>query len=169
MFYHIQGLCPRPKEVSGCGFCVSLWLAFKEAVARSDLTQDMVNTGISNLHREWLDGCGYDGMFDPDEDPLERWKTDRGLQEKKYGPRAHHLYDVHSIRVQWGEWGPEHITVPGNACGLDLDRSAIGHPRGGVSLLPHNVDTIRQAHLLLVIFTFFADSVILRSSAKTVR
>ena len=166
MFYHIKGLCPRPSDVSGCGFCIDLWPAFKEAVAKCNLNQQLVDNGINSLHRGWLDGCGFDQIVDPDEDPLERWKAKNGLEHKKPGPNAYKLYDRHSIRVQWGEWGPEHITVPGNACGLDLDTHTVCGPRGGVSLLPHNIDTIRQAHLCLVVFAWFADSIILRSTVK---
>jgi len=63
--------------------------------------------------------------------------------------------------VAWGEWGPEHISVPGNACGLDLD-DGIWAPRGGRILLPHNVDSIAQSHLLLAVFLFFADVLVVR-------
>jgi hypothetical protein len=36
------------------------------------------------------------------------------------------LWTDRDIRVEWGEWGPEHISVPGNACALDIDESPMG-------------------------------------------
>lgn len=152
--YHISGLCPRT-DMHNAGFSIELHPLWTEAVKDSGLTQAMVNTGILNMHRAWLDGCGYNAIFDPDNCGCDADK------KKKPGPKAGPLYDQHAIRVQWGEWGPEHITVPGDACGLDIDRS-MGGFRGGKTLYPHNVDSIRQAHLLLVVFTFFADTLILR-------
>lgn len=158
--YHIDGLCPRP-EMGGCGFTIQLWPEFRVAVAKSGITQKMANTAITNLHRQWLDGCGYSAIYDPDDDPMEAWKLKHGLIDKrKFGPNARPFYDAHSIRVSWGEWGPEHITVPGNACGLDLNRSYV---HDGMALFPHNVDTRDQAMLLLVVFTWFAGSVFLQS------
>lgn len=152
--YHIKGLCPRT-DMRNAGFMIDLHPLWPEAVKKCEwLNQSSVNEGIKNMHRAWLDGCGYTALFDPDNYGATADKN------KKPGPKARPLYDVHSIHVTWGAWGPEHITIPGDACGLDIDRS-IGGFRGGKSLLPHNVDHIRQAHLLLVVFTFFADTLIL--------
>lgn len=154
--YNIKGLCPRTDiDMGRCGFGIDLHPSWKEAVAACDwLGQPQVNEGIKNMHRAWLDGCGFNSIYDPDNSGFDRDKN------KKPGPNARPLYDVHSIHVRWGEWGPEHITVPGNACGLDIDRG-FGGFLGGMSLVPHNVDSIAQAHLLLVVFTFFAETLVL--------
>ncbi len=99
MLYHIIGLCPQPR-MSGAGFCIHLWPAWKEAVARADLNQAKINTAIKNLHRSWLDGCGYDAIFDPDEDPMDGWKREKAGAARVLSKDAHPLYDEHSIRVQ---------------------------------------------------------------------
>lgn len=157
--YNIQGLgqCGR-LGMNGWAFQIQLYPSWPEAVAASQLTQGRVNEGIANMGRKWLDACGYDAIFDPD-------NCGAFKEDKPPGPSAHPLYDPRtSIRVQWGEWGPEHITVPGSACGLDISDS-IGSPRVGTQrgrvLLPHNIDSSCQAMLLLVVFTWFADSVTL--------
>lgn len=104
----------------------------------------------------WLDAHRYDAMYDPDNCSFDRDET------KPLGPNACHLYVPREIRISWGEWGPEHITVPGNACGLDVEYGySFGAPPGGKVLLPHNVDSIYQASLLIVVFLFFADTLIL--------
>ena len=138
--------------MGGCGFCIRLWPAWRDAVSRAELNQGLIQKLILNMHRPWLDGCGYGRMYDPDKPMLPGFDQ---VSEPEPGPNARHLYDQHCIRVQWGEWGPEHITVPGNACGLDLDRGC-GSPNNGMSLLPHNVDHRDQAMLLLVVFTWIA-------------
>lgn len=59
-------------------------------------------------------------------------------------------------RLSWGEWGPEHLDVPGNACGLDLCDRGSGFGcvyHDGVILLPHNVDCMTQAYALVFMFT----------------
>lgn len=157
MLYHIKGLCPR------CNFCISLWPAWRDEVARWGKTQTDINTGIKNMGRAWLDGCGYNSIFDPDNSGFDR------DERKPPGPNARPMYEPNSaLRVQWGEWGPEHITVPGDACGLDLDWDNFGAPRGGKVLVPHNVDSIAQAHLLLVVFTWFADCLILERECRKI-
>lgn len=139
MHYTIQNLTPRSDISLGrWGFSVLLAPEFKQAVARSGLDNEKARTAIENLGRDWLDGCGYDTLIEYD-----------GKKEPLYKPHT-------SIRVDWGEWGPEHITVPGNACGLDLG-SGIGAPPGGACLHPHNVDSMSQAMLLLTVFTWFAE------------
>ena len=78
-------------------------------------------------------------MFDPDNcgcmaDP-----------EAKLGPRAHPLYEPNiALRISWGEWGLEHITVPGDACGLDIEHHTFGNTLDGPVLQPHNIDTWNQ-------------------------
>lgn len=163
MFYHIYGLCPT-REMSGAGFAIKLWPAFRDAVAERGMTQENANTAVKTMGRAWLDGCGFSAMFDPD-NPGYDPDVDSG--KKKMGPNARPLYEPnHDLRVSWGEWGTEHINVPGNACGLDIDRHGIGRPEGGMIVLPHNVDSIRQAHLLLVVFCWFADCIVLDQECK---
>ena len=152
MLYKIQMISPL-LDGRGCPVQVDLWPEWKEIVARYPLTQQEVNQAIIFMHRPWLDGCGWGRMFDPDNCGFDADKN------KPLGPNARKAYDQHYLRVQWGEWGPEHITVPGDACGLDLDRSVGGAP-DGMSLLPHNVDTMAQAYLLLVIFNWFAEGLV---------
>src|SRR5487761_180341 len=116
MFYHITGLCPRTDiDLGRCGFSIQLWPAWRDAVKASGLAQDKINTVILNCHRAWLDGCGFGAMFDPDEDPMAVWEEKHLHKKRKLGPNAHPLYSAHDIRVSWGEWGPDHITIPGNA------------------------------------------------------
>lgn len=146
--YHVQGWCPTP-GMSTAGFQVLLFPAWKEAVERRSLTQENVCGGLNNMGREWLDSHGFDAIFDPDNCGFEADKN------QPPGPNARPMYRPNmNLRVTWGDWGPEHITVPGNACGLDLDKGS----QGGMTLLPHNVDTIRQASLLLTVFLWFADT-----------
>ncbi len=158
MLYHIVGLAPR-RTMSGAGFCIHLWPEWKLAVARWNKDQAAINKAIKTMHRGWLDGCGYDAIYDPSEDPMDKWKREKMGTPRKLSKDAHPLYGEHSITVQWGEWGLEHMTIPGNACGLDIDKG-YGCPKDGRVLGPHNVDTIAQAHLLLVVFTWFADCII---------
>ncbi len=161
--YHITRLCPRTDiDMGRCGFSINLYPAWRQAVEDSKLTQHHIDTAIKNYHRAWLDGCGYDAIFDPDKDPLAEWEERNLGKKSKPGPNARPLYDIHSIRVAWGEWGPEHITVPGNACGLDIDRSSLT----GCSLVPHNIDNFGQVILLLTVFTTFAEHVIDKGEVK---
>jgi hypothetical protein len=152
MLYQVQMMAPR-LDMQQCPVQVNLWPEWKDAVARYDINQEKANRVIESLHRPWLDGCGWNRMYDPDNAGCYRDET------MPLGPNARKVYGPHDIRITWGEWGPEHITVPGNACGLDLSHSIGSAPRG-MSLLPHNVDTMRQAYLLLVIFTWFGDAII---------
>lgn len=154
MMYHVIGFCPRTDiHLGRCGFGIKLYPAWAEAVKSSGITQNNVQTAIKSYHRAWLDGFGYDAIYDPENSGFQK------DEKKKPGPNARPLYDIYSIRVSWGEWGPEHITVPGNACGLDID-SSLGSPRDGRTLQPHNVDSISQMGLILAIFTTFADHII---------
>jgi hypothetical protein len=149
MLYHIKGLCPGKTDA---GFTIELWPRWKEGVAAAGLKQKNIQNLIQTMGRVWLDGCGYTAIFDPDNCGVDKDET------KPPGPKSRPLYGIESIHVQWGEWGPEHITVPGDACGLDIATSFATY--GGRTLYPHNVDTIRQAHLLLIVFTFIADEVV---------
>lgn len=137
MFYHIKGLHPI-HEYGGYGFTIQLWPNTLGLVKRSKLNQEKINIAIETCGMDWLCACGYDTL--------------------RSDPRFH-------INVLWGDWGVEHITVPGNSCGLDIDRGSIGAPQGGMILLPHNVDNWMQVQLLLVVFTWFADCIILLSGS----
>jgi hypothetical protein len=155
MFYSIAGLCPT-LNLGGFGFCIKLYPEFREAVAVAGIDQTAANNAMERLGRLWLDCCGFDGIFDPDNCGFER------DEKRPPGPNAQPSYRPNrEFRIKWGEWGPEHITVPGNACGLDISRSGFGSPRDGAILNPHNVDSWRQVQLLLVSFCWFADSVAL--------
>lgn len=144
--YSISGLCPRTDISMGHhGFCVSLHPEFRNCVNRSLIDQVGVDRVIKDNEADWLKACGY-------------------------GVEIHRF----CLRAKWGEWGPEHISVPGNACGLDIDRSAFGCVfRDGVNLLPHNIDCWPQKQLILIMFTTFADLVLwmghedLQSSKKS--
>ncbi len=153
MYYDIVNLCPRVDISMGShAFAIKLYPGFKDMVAARNLNQKSVNTAIEHMGRCWLDACGYDSIFDPD--------NCGGDQDKNIppGPNARPLYRPNQgLRVSWGDWGPEHITVPGNACGLDLDDS-FSAPKGGRVLQPHNVDSWSQKQLLLITFCWFAEN-----------
>ena len=156
MFYSIANLYPA-QTMGGYGFSIRLWPLFQQGVKQVDLTQENINKAIENFGRGWLDSCGYSTMVDPDRELKFGDTLDRN-GKKPLGPKAYHLYQPREIRVSWGEWGPEHITVPGNACGLDIDKS-FGSPKHGAQLLPHNIDCWNQVNLILIVFTFFADNI----------
>jgi len=72
--------------------------------------------------------------------------------------------DLFSDAHQWLDFRPEvglaHISVPGNACGLDLDfKSEETYQRTGFTLLPHNVDTPDQQSTLFAIWLWWAKCV----------
>ena len=166
--YLIRGLCPRTDISMGAhGFAIELGREWPKLVAASGLTATMVNHKIEREGDAWLDACGYGGMYDPDAvfDPMTALdELDGGSPvKKKLGPRARRSYEARtSIRVQWGAWGLEHISVPGNACGLDIEREGFGTfmPRAAM-LTPHNIDCWRQKQLLLIVFTTFAEDIVL--------
>ncbi len=99
-------------------------------------------------------------MHDPDNMGYQPGK------KKPPGPKAYHAYKPNmALRVNWGEWGPEHITVPGNACGLDID-NRFGTPKDGRILQPHNIDTWGQKQLFLITFCWFAETLTLNWESK---
>jgi hypothetical protein len=130
MLYNITHWSPR-QEMNGAGFSIELFPRWKEEIKISEINQENINNMIDKLSPHWFDGVGYD-------------------------PK---LYKG-SIRVTWGEWGPEHICVPGNACGLDISRGDIFAGEGGAMLYPHNVDSIKQASLILSVFIQIANSLV---------
>ena len=164
MHYSIVSLCPYQRNnMGGYGFTIKLFPGFKDLVAESDLDQQKACKVLDSRGRDWLDGCGYSAMFDPDNC---NFRTD---ETTLLGPNASHAYwPNRDLRVTWGEWGPEHITVPGNACGLNIDRG-FGCPRDGRMLTPHNVDCWSQVQLLLITFCWFAETLSLEAEIRADR
>lgn len=147
--YLIRGLDPRTDITMGAhGFSIELSPQWKEMVAECELTQEKVDGKIRNCGNDWLDACGY--------------------SRKSSYDKEQRLYEaMHAIRIQWGEWGPEHISVPGNACGLNIERNAFGSFIDGAAMLtPHNIDCWPQKQLLLIVFCSFAEDVVLFSRQK---
>jgi hypothetical protein len=139
MLYHIKGYNPQ-YGMEQSGFIIQLWPTWKEAVmaykpeSGCKLTQRGIDKAIERLSPSWLEGHGF---------------------------RYTAALSTSSIRASLGDWGLEHITVPGNACGLDMDDHALDKPiGGGAVLLPHNVDSPQQASLLLTVFLWFADCIV---------
>lgn len=153
--YSIDSLCPSG-GMGGYGFCIHLSHAFKEAVAKSGIDQEKANRVIKSFGREWLTHTGMSNHFDI-ENCTHNWKDNRRIPSEDFKDR-----DYRSIRLSWGKWGPEHISVPGNACGLDIDDGGFGCVfNGGKMLLPHNIDHWGQVNLLLIVFCWFAHSITL--------
>jgi len=145
MHYQIVGLCPvKDHLLGGWGFGIKLFPEFKECVKKSKINSDQSFKAVEQMGRIWLDSCGYG-------------------RKMSFNGKERYLYEVNmDLRVSWGDWGPEHITVPGDACGLDISDSIMG-PTNGKYLSPHNVDTMNQAMLLLIVFTWFAESIYILS------
>ena len=128
--YKIKSWLPSQRP-NGASFYIVLTDKFRKAVEKSKLTQENMDALIVNLGNAILSGHGCQEV------------------DKNMLPC--------NLRVKWGEYGPEHISVPGNACGLDIDTRFVGALPGEVALMPHNVDTIRQASMLLSIFIYIAE------------
>jgi hypothetical protein len=154
--YSIDGLNPSG-GMGGHGFVIHLHLDFHKAVAVSDIQQEHVDRVLKAYGPEWLINTGHTHYYDPGayHDP---WDFDE--RRRKYKIPSDEARLSEKLSVTWGEWGPEHITVPGNACGLDLDKGTSGCIfDDGVCLVPHNIDSWNQKMLLLLIFTWFAHAV----------
>lgn len=128
--YRLNGWFPNG-NMGGAGFCIILTQKWKEAVSNSNINQEKVNNLIQNAGNKILEAHG------------------RKTVESQMLP----CY----LSVKWGEWGPEHITVPGNACGLDIDKHCVGCYSGEVALTPHNVDSVFQASMILTLFVYLAE------------
>ncbi len=153
--YAIRGLCHRRDISMGAhGFCIDLSPEFKATVAKSAITAENIDHLLKQNARGWLDAAGFDSIYDPDNAGHGRDKS------QPPGPNARPLWGVEHLRVAWGEWGPEHISIPGNACGLDIERRGFGtvYP-DGAQLQPHNVDSLEQKYLLLIVFAEIAESI----------
>lgn len=128
--YKIQGWFPTVGQMGGCGFNIILTPKWKEAVSKSILNQDKIDCLINNIGEQLLEGHGRRKSF-------TNIRCD--------------------LRIKWGEWGVEHITVPGDACGLDISTCTVGCKEGEVMLVPHNVDSISQASMILALFLQIAE------------
>lgn len=113
------------KKMNGAGFSISLGEDWPKVVEHYGLTQEYVDTALEKLKDSILEGHGY--------------------SSSRY----------YRLSAKVGKWGIEHISVPGNACGLDLSSNVLN--RSGMGLFPHNVDTIPQASMLFCVFSFFSE------------
>ena len=114
--------------MGGMGFQVQLFPQWKEEIAKLNLTQKEIDY--------WLE------------------ETGKHLY-KEHFPQYESIGGISDYNIMWGEWGPEHITVPGDACGIDKTDSI-----GIITLNPHNVDSFAQMSLLLTTFCHFADLIV---------
>lgn len=128
--YKIKSWLPS-RRPNGAAFFIVLTDKFRKAVEKSKLTQENMDALIVNLGNAILSAHGY--------------------------PEVDKNMSLCELRVKWGEYGPEHISVPGNACGLDIDTHFVGQLPGEVALMPHNIDTVSQASMLLSIFIYIAE------------
>ena len=138
MLYHISW-APQVQDImSGCGFIIKLFPRWRREIIKSKLNQEDINNLIECDALDLLKNNGFD---------TDRYKGSNFLAKE-------------SFYIAWGEWGLEHITIPGtNATGLDIEDSP-GAPKNGRILVPHNIDHLRQASLLLAIFTRVADCIV---------
>lgn len=143
--YLLRNFCHRTDIDMGVhGFCIDLHPDVPALVEASGIDQEHADTALSRICKLWLQRCGFKHyLHDGDDD-----RSVRCL-----------------VRIGWGEWGPEHISVPGNACGLDISDSCGCLFPGGRMLSPHNVDTLAQKYLLTTVFCFFVESIYLQSRA----
>ena len=128
--YRLNGWFPNG-NMGGAGFCIILTQKWKKAVSNSNINQEKVNNLIQNVGNKILEAHG----------------------RKEVEPHMLPYY----LNVKWGEWEPEHITVPGNACGLDIDTHCVGCYPGEVAFTPHNVDSVFQASMILTLFVYLAE------------
>lgn len=128
--YRLNGWFPNG-NMGGAGFCIILTQKWKEAVSNSNINQANVNNLIQNVGNKILEAHGRKAV------------------------ESHMLPCYFSVK--WGEWGPEHITVPGNACGLDIDTRCLGCLPDEVALTPHNVDSVFQTSMILTLFVYLAE------------
>ena len=139
MYYLIRSLTPLTHVSIGAhAFCIDLHENWRSLVKRSGMTQEKADTHLAVMGRQWLTACGFKKIFEVG----------------------------HDLRIGWGEWGVEHITVPGNACGLDIEKDGFGTFTGGAQLVPHNVDSWQQKQLLLIVFCALAEDVVLFADVR---
>lgn len=133
---------PRPKSNGdGFGFSIRVFPGWKTLVSRIMIPDhESQKNWMDSVGSELLEGCGYD--------------------LKVYGRFG-------AIRLSFGEWGLEHITIPGNGCGLDITSDSCFCPDGGRVMLSHNVDSMKQAYLLQCIFNWWANHWILEDDLNS--
>lgn len=130
MLYHIEW-APR-LSMNGAGFCVRLYPEWKVRFMKSGIDEQWIISLIKRLGPAYLESNGYNT----------------------------NIYGSEAIRFSFDpEWGVRSITVPGNGCGLDLTSSGMP-PKDGMLLVPHNVDGLRQASLLLTVFSKIAGTIV---------
>lgn len=140
MFYTICGFAHHPGMMSAHAFSIHLAPEFRELVRNSGITQVEIDRMLEHSGQHWLKLAGYDDEF-----------------EEEDGSRTPLWRVGQNLAVRWGEWGPEHITVPGNACGLNIGSgSQFRIHNDGQVLAPHNVDCLEQKYLLTIVFTEIA-------------
>jgi len=149
-----MNMCPVTRDRARHDFFICLSKDWTKAVKSAALTQEQVSHAVKVHGRHWLDACGYHQKFDPDNCGFE---ADQALPP---GPNTKPLYGPEHIRLRWGEWGIESLYVPGDACGLYLDHNVLGRVLDGPVLVPHNIDTWSQKQLLLIVFCWFAETVL---------
>lgn len=131
--YIIRGLMPRGDISLGrYCLCIELHPMMQEIVAASDYSQEKADYWLKLHGKQLLKQCEME------------WASE------------------HRLRVSYGPWGLEHISVPGNACGLDIDTSMCLF-RGGRILVPHNLDSKKQQDLLVLIFCEITSDIVLLS------
>lgn len=159
-FYEIVHGIPRVGEL-GFGFQIRVWPAWREVVAAYSPTPGAQRAWLHHVGNDLLDACGYGEPFQSFQSVAEELM---GITPSSLIPApTERLYDATrgAITFQWGAWGLEHITIPGNGCGLDIDETVALKPDGGVVLLTHNVDTMQQSYLLQCIYGWFAHTMLL--------
>ena len=78
MNYQIIGLCPRSDLSLGrWGFCIKLYPDFKVAVLESAINQEQACNAVERMGRLWLDGCGYDNIFEYDDKKKPLYKPNQ--------------------------------------------------------------------------------------------
>lgn len=158
--YSIDGLCPSGQPMGGYGFGIHLSPEFRDAVKLSEYTQKHIDRVVKTFGQEWLQKCGFGRYFDPQNCGYDAKPHAIPSEETQPSPSRR------ALRIVWGAWGIHHISVPGDACGLDItDGFGCVFPDGKI-LAPHNIDSWSQVLAILVPFTWIANSVILSASVK---
>lgn len=131
--YSIQSFCPPQGEnrLGMWGFSIALDTTFAQVVKSRALTDRFLEQ-LQTAAADWGDRCaGYDGGSIP---RVNFWDDTMLLTN---------------------------ISVPGNACGLDMERDHFSRlddqrwPPRQIDYDPHNVDTMGQAAGLLAIWLFW--------------
>ncbi len=156
--YLIDNLCPNGSPLGGYGFHIHISPQYPDAVKASGYTQEHADRAVKVFGLEWLQKCGFNRYYDPENNGFHAVKN--AIPSERTKPS----HDGTGLRIRWGEWGIEHITVPGNACGLDISDGIGCTFKGGRILSPHNIDSWSQVMLLLVAFSWLTNSVVLAST-----